>query len=143
MTEPEVTLPELRAVDLFDDLSDEELSQWLPVTTARRLEAGDVIAELGQQPRGLQLLLEGEADSLMEEHGREEPVGRQHAPTWMGAIAVLTEAPLGVRMRAATPVRVALVPAETFRWVPFVVLLAVAGALSAVGQATFSRRDLR
>jgi signal transduction histidine kinase len=115
LTEPEVTLSELRTVDLFDDLTDVELAEWLPVTTARRLQAGDVIAEIGQQPRGLQLLLEGEADSLMEEHGREEPVGRQHAPTWMGAIAVLTEAPLGVRMRAATPGRVALVPAEDFR----------------------------
>jgi ABC-2 type transport system permease protein len=47
-------------------------------------------------------------------------------------------------VQAASPYHhVALVPAETFRWVPFVVLLAVAGALSAVGQATFSRRDLR
>ena len=87
LTEPDVTLAELRAVDLFDDLSDDELAEWLPVTTARSLHTGDVIAELGRQPRGLQLLLEGEADSLMEEHGREEPVGRQHAPTWMGAIA--------------------------------------------------------
>jgi signal transduction histidine kinase len=115
LAEPEVTLPELRAVDLFDDLSDEQLGKWLPVTTVRRLDAGDVIAELGEEPPGLQLLLAGEADSLMEEHGREEPVGRQHAPTWMGAIAVLTEAPLGVRMRASTSARVALVPAEEFR----------------------------
>jgi ABC-2 type transport system permease protein len=47
-------------------------------------------------------------------------------------------------VQAASPYHhVALVPAEMFRWVPIVVLLAVAGALSAVGQATFSRRDLR
>jgi signal transduction histidine kinase len=115
MSEPAVTLPELRTVDLFDDLSDDELGEWLSLTTVRRLEPGDVIAELGEEPRGLQLLLEGEADSLMEEQGREEPVGRQHSPTWMGAIAVLTEAPLGVRMRATTSARVALVPAEEFR----------------------------
>jgi signal transduction histidine kinase len=115
MSATEVTLPELRSVDLFDDLTDAQLSEWLPVTSVRRLGPGDVIAEWGEEPPGLQLLLEGEASSLMEEHGREEPVGRQRAPTWMGAIAVLTEAPLGVRMRAATEARVALVPADEFR----------------------------
>ena len=81
MTEPEVTLPELRAVDLFDDLSDEELGEWLPVTTVRRLEAGDVIAELGQQPRGLQLLLEGEADLAdggARARGARRPPARAH-----------------------------------------------------------------
>jgi ABC-2 type transport system permease protein len=36
----------------------------------------------------------------------------------------------------------ALVPAETFRWVPFLLLLLVAGTLSAVGQAAFTRRDV-
>lgn len=36
----------------------------------------------------------------------------------------------------------ALVPAEDFRWTPFVVLLAVAALLSATGQLLFRRRDL-
>jgi ABC-2 type transport system permease protein len=36
----------------------------------------------------------------------------------------------------------ALVPAETFRWVPFLLLLLVAGTLSAAGQAAFTRRDV-
>lgn len=36
----------------------------------------------------------------------------------------------------------ALVPAESFRWMPFLVLLGVAAVLSAVGQAMFLRRDL-
>jgi ABC-2 type transport system permease protein len=37
----------------------------------------------------------------------------------------------------------ALVPAEPFRWLPFVALLLVAGALTAVGLVGFGRRDLR
>lgn len=37
----------------------------------------------------------------------------------------------------------ALVPAEPFRWTPFLVLLLVAAAASAAGQAAFARRDLR
>ncbi len=36
----------------------------------------------------------------------------------------------------------ALVPAEDFRWAPFVALLAVAAALSAAGGALFRRRDV-
>jgi ABC-2 type transport system permease protein len=36
----------------------------------------------------------------------------------------------------------ALVPAESFRWVPFVALLALAGALSVVGRYGFLKRDL-
>jgi ABC-2 type transport system permease protein len=36
----------------------------------------------------------------------------------------------------------ALVPAESFRWTPFVVLLAIAAGLSSAGQAAFARRDV-
>lgn len=36
----------------------------------------------------------------------------------------------------------ALVPAEPFRWAPFVVLLALAAGLSVAGQAAFARRDV-
>jgi ABC-2 type transport system permease protein len=37
----------------------------------------------------------------------------------------------------------ALVPAEPFRWLPFVVLLVVAAVLSTVGLLGLTRRDLR
>lgn len=36
----------------------------------------------------------------------------------------------------------ALVPAEPFRWAPFVILLALAAVLSAAGQLAFARRDV-
>jgi ABC-2 type transport system permease protein len=36
----------------------------------------------------------------------------------------------------------ALVPAESFRWAPFLVLLGIAAVLSAAGQAAFARRDV-
>jgi CRP-like cAMP-binding protein len=114
-----VTTEELRTVDLFDDLDDAELAEWVAVARARHLEPGEVIVEQGDQPDGLQLLLEGEAQALMFDHGRTEPVGRQRAPTWMGAIAILTGGQLGVRMQAETPSRLAVVPAEDFRRLAF------------------------
>jgi ABC-2 type transport system permease protein len=36
----------------------------------------------------------------------------------------------------------ALVPAEDFRWLPFLTLLAVAAAISLAGQLAFQRRDV-
>ena len=53
---------------------------------------------------GLILLLEGTAATHMAGRGRPEPVGRQVAPTWIGAISVLTEDPLPVRIVAETRV---------------------------------------
>ena len=37
----------------------------------------------------------------------------------------------------------ALVPAEDFRWAPFVGLAVVAAAISIAGQVAFARRDIR
>jgi signal transduction histidine kinase len=119
MTAATVTAEALRTVDLFDDLDDGELAPWLAAARAYDVVIGDVIAEQGEDPPGLLLLLSGEALSLMLVHGHREPVGRQRAPTWMGAIAVLTGGSLGVRMQAETDCRMALVPAEDFRRLAF------------------------
>jgi signal transduction histidine kinase len=115
----EVTLAELRSVDLFDDLSDDQLAEWAEATSVEALEPGDVVFEQGVEPPGLKLLLEGEALAILIEGDRQEPVGRQMAPTWMGAIAVLTGGPLGVRMKAETPCRVALIETADFRRLAF------------------------
>ena len=56
-----MTLEELRGVDLFDELDDAELAEWVPLARAYHVEPGELIAEQGDAPRGLQLLLEGEA----------------------------------------------------------------------------------
>jgi signal transduction histidine kinase len=119
MTDAPVTVEELRTVDLFDDLDAQELAQWVAVAHPRHVGPGEVIAEQGQPPRGLQLLLEGEAQALLVEGGRTEPAGLQRAPTWMGAIAALTGKPLGVRMQARTACRLAVVAPEDFHRLAF------------------------
>ena len=102
-----VTLEDLRRVDLFDDLDEEQLSEWLPVAKARDFRPDETVLEQGMQPPGLMLLLEGEVQNVLVDGDRTEPVGRQQAPTWMGAIAVLTGGTLGVRMSAVEPSRIA------------------------------------
>jgi signal transduction histidine kinase len=114
-----VTVEELRTVDLFDDLDEAELAKWVPVAQTRHVEAGEVIAEEGEEPTGMTLMLQGQGLGVMLDHGRSEPVGRQRSPTWIGAIAVLTGSPLGVRIQAESECRIAVVAAEDFRRLAF------------------------
>ncbi|QEC48005.1 hypothetical protein FSW04_10775 [Baekduia soli] len=86
-----VTLADLRRIDLFDGLDDAELADWVAVATVREIAVGDEVAEQGVTPAGVQLLLEGTVQTFVVNQGRLEPIGHQEAPTWMGAIAVLTE----------------------------------------------------
>jgi signal transduction histidine kinase len=114
MTAP-LSLAELRRVDLFAELDDGQLTLWLEAAQAHEVPAGTILAELGEPSPGMHLLLEGTVQNLIVDHGRVEPVGRQLAPTWMGAIASITEGRTAVRMLAATPCRVALVAPEDVR----------------------------
>ena len=110
-----ISVADLRPVDLFDDLDDEQLSEFAAVAQRRHFEPGELLAEQGVDVLGLSCLLEGEAQTVIVNDGRTEPVGRQVAPTWVGAIAVLTRGPLAVRMSATVPCEVALIPADDFR----------------------------
>jgi signal transduction histidine kinase len=112
MSTTTVTVADLRPVDLFDDLGDAELEEWARVAELREVPAGGLLTEQGERPAGLQLLLEGRTQTLLVDSGRPEPIGRMRAPTWLGAIATLTGAPIGVRMVAETDCRVALVPTD-------------------------------
>ena len=116
---PPVTLEELRSIDLFDDLDDEQLGEFLAVAKVREAPAGERLAEPDGVPIGVQLLLEGSAKAYRVEGDRTEPVGRHRAPTWMGAIAVLSDVPVGARMVAETRCRIALIHGEKFRKLAF------------------------
>jgi signal transduction histidine kinase len=119
MSEPPVTIEELRTVDLFEELDDEQLAEWAAVAIVSRVHAGEIIAEQGEETRGLQLLLSGDAQASIVDHSSSEPIGRHKAPTWMGAIATLTGGSLGVRMVAETDCRLALIEPDEFRRLAF------------------------
>jgi signal transduction histidine kinase len=108
----------LRPIDLFDDLDDDQLAEWVAVAKPRELAAGDVIADQGEENPAV-LLFDGVAEGLLVAGERAEPAGRHHAPTWIGAIAILTSSPLAVRMQAVTDCRFAVVEREDFRRLAF------------------------
>jgi signal transduction histidine kinase len=114
-SEQPITAADLRAIDLFDDLDDRALGEWAAVAEWRSAEPGERLIEDGQEPEGVLCLLEGRLQILSRHGDRYEPVAQQTGPTWIAAVATLTETPLGVRMVAVTPARTALLPAAEFR----------------------------
>ncbi len=114
-----VTLEELRTIDLFDDLDDGQLSEWLPVVQPLLAEPGDILAEHGEPTPGVFLMFEGTIETFLMSGDHAEPAGRNFAPTWMGAIGVLTQGALGVRIQAETAVRAGRVAPEDFRRLAF------------------------
>ncbi|MEA2171486.1 MAG: hypothetical protein QOF76_4786, partial [Solirubrobacteraceae bacterium] len=110
-----ITVADIRPVDLFDDLSDEQLQPWADVAFKAGFAPGDIIIERDQDPRGLLLLLEGTTQAYMATGGDAFEAGAEnHAPTWIGAIAALTNTGIGVRMVSQTHTRFAVVPTDKF-----------------------------
>ncbi|UJA20337.1 cyclic nucleotide-binding domain-containing protein [Thermoleophilia bacterium SCSIO 60948] len=109
------TIEDLRPVDLFDDLSDEELEPWAAVAVPRFVPRGELLVEQGEEAEGLLLILEGTASVALRHGAAWDPLGHQHGPTWSMAIPVMMGIDATVRMQAETDVRMLVIPAEDFR----------------------------
>ena len=114
-----ITAADLRRIDLFDDLDEAELEPFAAAAQERSFEADVCVGDQGENPEGVMLLLEGTLLAEVVENGRTEPVGRQQAPTWIHAVAVLTGASLGVRMTSEAPCRIGVIPRDEFRALAF------------------------
>ena len=110
-----VTVAELRTIDLFDGVEEEQLETWAAAFAERRLERGDVLVRMGEEEVPFSILLEGRVDASVLADGREEVDHQHQAPTWMGAILALSGAEARVTIRAATSCRVAQIGAPRFR----------------------------
>ncbi|MGZ4311310.1 MAG: ATP-binding protein [Solirubrobacteraceae bacterium] len=108
------TVAELRSIDLFSDLSDEELQEWCDAAQLKDIPAGTVMAKQDETRTGLVLILQGTIEALVKDGSGDEPIGDHVAPTWMGAVPTLIGGPSAVRMVARGDVRVAVIPPETF-----------------------------
>jgi signal transduction histidine kinase len=113
LTHPSVD--QLRRLDLFDGLGEEQLSQWAQAAELLDVEPGTVVSEQGAEQQAVHFVLEGVLEAIsIDERGRGEPVGEHRAPTWVGAIAAFTEGVGAVRMQALTASTLAAVPAARF-----------------------------
>ncbi len=108
------SLDDLRRIDLFDGLDDTELARWQEIAVIREVPAEGLVAEARDADAGVFLLLDGVVQGLVFESGRLEPVTRQVAPTWMGAITAMTETGFAGEMRAVTDVRLAVIAPSDF-----------------------------
>jgi signal transduction histidine kinase len=108
------TLEDLRRIDLFDDLDDEQLEKWRDIAVIHELPPDTLVAKPQDASAGVILLLEGMLQGLIFESGRLEPVIRQQAPTWIGAITAMTETGFAGEMRSITAVRMAIIAPEDF-----------------------------
>jgi signal transduction histidine kinase len=109
------TVEQLRPIDLFEGLGDAELERWAQAARLRELAPGEQLAEQGKPTPAFHLVLSGSLEAFaVDAEGRTEPVGEHVAPTWVGAIGVLTRGVSLVRMLAATDVTLASIEPEDF-----------------------------
>jgi len=111
-----IALEELRRIDLFDGLTDEELAEWAAITPPiRDVEEGDVLLEQGVDSPGPLLLFDGTTRGFVKTTGGGvDPGTPNHGPTWIGAIAAITESPLPITIEAGPGCRVSIIPRDAF-----------------------------
>jgi signal transduction histidine kinase len=108
------TVEQLRTVDLFDGIDDEALARFVAISSLRELETGALLFREGEPP-SFHAVLTGRLEAIsVDAQGSTEPMGEHVAPTWVGAIAVITGGLTGVSMRAVTPTTVADMEPEPF-----------------------------
>ncbi|MDO8209525.1 sensor histidine kinase [Conexibacter sp. CPCC 206217] len=109
-----VTAADLRPVDLFDGIDDEQLARWAARARGCTIPAGEIVAEAGEEASGLHLILAGRIAIFLVHDGHAEPEGMNVAPTWIGAIPSLTGGWHRVRMQAQGEVRMATIARDDF-----------------------------
>src|SRR4051812_19357426 len=103
-------IDQLRRIDLFDGLTDEQLAEWAALTKIRDVPADTVLLEEKVDSPGPLLLFDGTVTTRQHNEWLTPNVG----PTWVGAIAAITESPVPVEVRSSTACRAAIVPRDRF-----------------------------
>src|SRR6516225_7100974 len=110
-----IQLDELRAHPLFADLPD-ALLQWLrDQLTEVSMAAGEVLAREGETRSTFYVVLQGEVAATKLARGQQIPTSRFIAPSYFGALALLSGTLAPGTLRAVTDGRVALLPERAFR----------------------------
>jgi signal transduction histidine kinase len=106
------------------DLLQLELFQILPQTRLEwicdraqqvNLTAGDTLAQAGDLPQGLFVLVVGQIEVTRLSEGIDMPIGHHGAPAFFGEVPLLTEEPLSVTLHALTDCRIYEISDDDFR----------------------------
>jgi small-conductance mechanosensitive channel len=104
----------LRAVDIFDSLSDEEHNQLAEQLIYAPFSEGEVMTKQGTQPKSLGILWEGTAEVRLERDGIEKVVATLVAPAFFGEMALLTGAERSASVVATSNVECYRLDKEAF-----------------------------
>jgi signal transduction histidine kinase len=113
--EDQVQAAELRGVDLFDGLDDAEVAQWARLAGGRDVAAGEIVVDQGRPAPGLILLTRGTLETSRVDADGAEGVDHYDAPSWMAAVALLTDTVMPLRVRTETSCRLAIIAPADFR----------------------------
>lgn len=129
-----VTLEELRAIPLFDSLTEEQLAQLARTLPDIHLRAGEYAVHEGQG-RALIIPIEGRLEVTKTLDGVERVIGVRASGELFGEVPMALNTPFLASVRAAEPSRVIRIEAKEYHG-----LAALAPAISAVlGAAALDR----
>ncbi len=110
-----VSVEDLRRLDLFAELTDEQVAEWAAITPdIRTAEDGEVLLKQGVDSPGPLLLFDGTTRGTIHTGNGTDPGTPNSGPTWIGAIAAITESALPLTIEADGPCRVSIIPREEF-----------------------------
>jgi signal transduction histidine kinase len=112
---PGGVLEVLRGVDLFEELSEDCLRRIAATAREERLAAGDWVVREGGRVEWFGVLTDGMVDWVKMVDGRELVMASRSAPTYFGAMNLLTEEPSPAGGRAVVECEVVVVPGDEFR----------------------------
>ena len=108
-------LEELRAVPLFEGLTDEELTGVVEEGSEKLVPAGEVNGREGEPVEHLYVILEGDLRITKRVDGGEVVINTYTAGSFFAEVPLLAGAPFLATGRALTDCRMFLIPDEVFR----------------------------
>jgi signal transduction histidine kinase len=105
----------LRAVDLFDELDDACVARLAEASHEEEVAAGTWFIREGEPTDSFRVLTAGVVEWQKDVGGEAVTLVSRSAPTYFGAMNLLTEEPSAASGRAVVDSRVIVVPGEAFR----------------------------
>lgn len=106
---------ELLTLELFQQLSQEQIHWVCDRAQEMELASGEVFVKQGDPPRGFYVMLSGRVSITRISEGIEMPIGQHQAPAFFGEIQVLTDEPVPVTLRALSDCRLYEISGDDFR----------------------------